>query len=613
LFVVFPAWALPVSVTTRFIIFLGLFAYFSLSAFLMKFYLRSVSIGKPFLVSPTHPMRHTKQNLGLFAVCCISVGLHIYPITLPIINGYDEAAHLHGALGIYVYVEGLWREFLGFPLQYGAWAGAALIAALVLAATKWERLAIRERFEQTLDLYRSNKFIRLLIPACALALLLAYFFVLRNLPYSEFLVRFPPVAKLLYIGSYLFVGITQVGPRLVQVLFCVLGAVYLYRTICLFRNRETALLGASIYLFSPLVFCYSSLAELACGTICFVIISSFYFLRFLRNRDDRDLLLVSFFISIGFLYKRQVLVMLLICSAYLILYKLVKRDLQLTTCLKMMSVCLIPIVPWLLIGKIYSYRVYKIIWSHFVTSDLLSYASMIPSQASWLIFFLFLASVIFALAKKRDNLSLFSAFLFLSYYLFYTGDRLLQVDRFSMTFVPAMAIFLSQCLVFIVGRMKWKYSYQLVFCGLAAYLLLICTVWRAPPVDARYVTYRNVDSRYFPGDEAMRWVRDHVRNGEKILIIRVTSSGFYREQYGIDRRKVVHFGQDLQAISTPEKLQSYRKRNNISYVMHLYGPALTPTREIPVLQHLRDFRDDEFRLQARFNRGDNHIVILSFE
>ena len=85
--------------------------------------------------------------------------------------------------------------------------------------------------------------------------------------YLPSLIRYPPVSKFLYFLTYSAFGIDHIFPRIMQLIFYLLCAVYLYRTINLFYEKETALLGASIYLFLPVVFAYARLGELASGTI----------------------------------------------------------------------------------------------------------------------------------------------------------------------------------------------------------------------------------------------------------------------------------------------------------------------------------------------------------
>jgi hypothetical protein len=298
--------------------------------------------------------------------------------------------------------------------------------------------------------------------------------------------------------------------------------------------------------------------------------------------------------------------MFFICILYLIFNKIKNKDLHLKIYLKLLLLSLIPIIPWLIIGKFFTWRKYEIIWSHFISFDkLISYFSIIPSEMSWIIFFFFLFSIVFVLATKKDALSLFFGFVFLAYYLFYTADITEKIDRFSMAFYPTIAVFLAQFISTIAHKIKWKYSFTLIFSILTIYLILICTIWQLPPLHAKYVTYKDIESRYFPSDKAMKWVKNNVRDGEKILILRVAPAIFYRDKYGINRNKIIYFGYDLRKVSTPHKLKTFCNKNKISYIMFSYSID----EKLELMKYLKANRNSEFIEVAKFSLDKNYIFI----
>jgi len=608
LYIAYPAWALPIPITARFAVFLALLMYFTGSAYLMNLSLNPLLVARPFLIGPKELMKHIKENIWLFILCFIAIALHLYPITLPVMIGGDEASHLHAAAAIYVYIDGLWREFLSIPIQIAFWIGTGLVLIVIIqkrlanSALNW----IQKRFSS----HTPNSFTKAVFFTCIFLAFLAYFILLRTLPYHEALTRFPPIAKLLYLASYFYLGITEIGPRLLQIGFYVLGAIYLYRTIELFRDKDIALLGASIYLFSPLVFYYAKLAELGCGTIFFIIIISYYFLRFIRNESSRDLLLTSYFLGIGFLYKRNLLLMLIICLCYLVFNKLKDNDTNLWTFIKVLLLSLIPIIPWFIIGQFYAWRKYEIIWSQLFSFDKLnSYLMMIPSQISWIIFSIFLLSIVFAFFKKADLLSTYFGFLFIAYYLFYTVDRWELIDRFSLAFYPTIAIFLAQFVVGIARKIRRKHSFKLVFCSFTIYLILISTIWQAPPLKAGLVTYKNIETSYFPCDRAMMWVKKNVGEDEKVLVVRIPPAAFYRDRYEINRIKIIGVTKELKRHFSCRRLHSFFKINKVSYIMFSYGPADAENQKKELVRYLKDNSDNKFTKVREFNLGENFIYI----
>lgn len=610
-YIIYPAWALPISTTKRFFVFSGLVLYFSISAYLVTFFLKGLSVDKPLFISFKGWSTHIRNNLWLFVLCSIAVILHIYPITFPILIDGDEASHLQGGLGLYVYTNNYWQNFFDFPIQYIIWALTGTILFLIPIYQRNIRNIVNNLNTKFSRYESSVKFFPVFL---IFGVFIAYFFLLRDLPYHKLLVREPPVAKLLYLISYLFLGISQIGPRILQIIFYVLSAIYLYRTIYLFRDKETALLGASIYLFSPLIFSFANFAELACGTIFFIILNSFYFLRFTKNMDNRDLLLTSFFIGLGFLYKREIFLMFFVCVSYLIITRIKHKGLNFFNTLKILSISLIPIIPWLIIGKLYTFRNYEIAWSHlFYFNTLISYFSMIPTQISWIIFYLFIVSVVWIFIDRQNTLSLFFGLIFSAYYLLYTADITQKIDRFSMAFYPTIAVFLSQFVADIAQRIRWQHVFKLFSLSLTFYLMLISTIWQMPSLKAEFVTYKNIESRYFPVDEAMKWVKDNVKEGEKILILRVAPSVFYRDKYGINRDRIVDFWYDLEGFSTPQKLKTFYKNNAISYIMFSYGPAYPTDKKTEILEYLRENPEREFIEVTRFNLDKNYIFVYKID
>ncbi len=595
LYNIYPSWALPVSVNLRLLIFTSLLLYLSVSAYLIHHILKSFSCNKSLLIYPENPRLQLNNHLGLLILCLIAFLLHLYPITFPVILDGDEPAHLQGAVGIYLFLDSLSQRFTGLTAQYPS----LILTAIVFLFIKSKEA--KEFIKKVINSLRPYS-----IPIIVF-LLFGYFFLMRDLPYHQLLVRYPPLAKIMYVISYLYTGINLVLPRTLQIIFYLAGAIYLYRSINLFRKKETALIGASIYLFSPLVFYFANFAELASGVVFFIIIISFYFLRYLRDRDDRDILLTSFLIGIGFFYKRDILLMLFICLTYLIIKWLYHRDFHLKLIFNLSLLSIIPVIPWLIIGKFFSERNYQIILSHLVSPEILfSYFLMIPTQLSWVMFFIFLASIVYFLLSKREPLKLHFALVFIFYYLFYVADVMERIHRFSLALYPAIAVFIALFISEIAERIKLKWP---VFFIITAYLIAISTVWQAPPVEDDFVTYRNIKSRYFPVDKAMRWVKDNVKDGEKILILRVAPSVFYRDKYNIDRAKIIDFWYDLREFNTPQKLRTFCEDNNITYIMFSYGPAYPIDNRTKILEYLKENPYMEFAEIAVFSMDKNYIFV----
>jgi hypothetical protein len=409
------------------------------------------------------------------------------------------------------------------------------------------------------------------------------------------------------------------GPRVVQLMFYILAAVYLYRTIYLFREKETALLGATIYLFSPIIFSYASRASLASGTVFFVILIAYYFLRFIKYEENRDLILLSFFIGIGFMYKRIVLVMFIICFVYLLTSRIMKSDRHSNTHLKVLVMSLISVFPFYIIGRSIDLNYFVPIWSRLISFDsLMIFPLMIESQISFIIFFLFLISFIFILLTKRDNLSFYFGFFIIAYYFFITITKNSEFNhRYAMVFYPAIAVYLAQFVFRIVHSIRWKHSFILVFSVLTVYLIVLNTI---PRTSSGLITYKYDDheSQYYPVDEATDWILNNTENIDKILTIFMPNYEFYLDRIYANKREIkkdrffsFSFETTKDIINPIKNLMEFCYEQEISYIMFPFGPNNTyeDIGNKLYAKYLNENRDTKLEEVARFMHEDNFIII----
>jgi len=359
LYLIFPVWISKHSIFTnrfpdisypiaRSLVILGFIMYFSVSAYLMNILFNSLTIEKPFIIKINDWFKHIKNNLWLVIVCYLSVVLHIHTFSYVTILG--ELPFLRQTYWIYDILNKYWYKLFNFPLQYFFWL-LLFLTFLIIKQKKMINFIINytgKMFSQ----YKSSNMMKFL-----LILFMFYFFSAYSniFPYHNYyeslqLIRYPPLSSFLYLIIYFAFGTSHLGPRILQFIFYILGAIYLYRTILLFNKKETALLGAAIYLFSPIMFSFASQAALASGAIFFIILISFYFLRFLKDEDNRDLILTAFFIGTGFMYRGEMLIMFIVCFTYLLLSSIKKQDWSSILHFKILLLPLVLILPWMKIG-----------------------------------------------------------------------------------------------------------------------------------------------------------------------------------------------------------------------------------------------------------------------
>lgn len=432
------------------------------------------------------------------------------------------------------------------------------------------------------------------------------------------LMRYPPIEKILYGLSVSLFGINEFSVRIPQLLFATFGSILLFK-ICEenLNSKEIGLISACFYAFSPIVFHYSALAELICGTVFFSILIIYLYLKYVKTNNNGYLILSFYFISLGFLYKRVIVLMLAVLI--ISIFSLREKKVSLPFILKLSYFCLVPIIPYIVIGKIYPNNPFGInLLNWFEPQAVFGYFVLLLRQLSYPLSLLVVISTTYILfTKDIFKPSVFVFFvLFILYYVFYTsgswhgsGGYIYGVNRYSMIFYPFISISIGLFLDRIIRSIKWRYSFELIFFVLIIFLFSISTIWQVPPLNARFVTYKNIESRYFPCDKAMLWVKDNVNDGEKILIIRVTPAAFYRDKYGIDRNKIIGLGENLKVIATPKKLKLFCDDNDISYILFSYGPADSKNMKKNIIKELKHNNKKEFRMLEKFQSGINSIFI----
>ncbi|MBI5741735.1 MAG: glycosyltransferase family 39 protein [Nitrospirae bacterium] len=621
LYFIFPAWisshssfsskGLSISGPfARTLVISGFTIYFSVSALLISRYFNALTVDKPVIIRNNDWFENIRGNLWLFIVCCLSLILHVREFS------FIELGYITQGLWLYDFSNKYWHGLFGFPVQYGFWS---LIMVLLVLLIKKRRTidSIADYVHAKLVVYRSENPAKLLLILGLFSIFSLYSYLF---PYSwddsVKLLREPPVSHYLYLVTYYLFGVSQMGPRIVQLIFYILGAVYLYRTVLLFREKETALLGATIYLFSPVIFHYATLTFLSSGAVFFMILISFHFLRFIKEDDNRDLILTSYFIGLGFMYRREILVMFIVCFAYLALSKIKRRDRHSFIHFKILLLSLITIVPFYLIGR-GGVNYYAPEVSNLLAID--SIFMVLQSQLSVMLSYLLLVSLCFVLFK-RDDLSLFYGLYFIAYYSFFTLSLAPAIQRYSMAVYPAIAVFIAQFVFNITNKIRGKHIFKLSYAILGAYLIFLCLAPRSG-TDLVTFKYKDFETQRYPVEKATEWIRDKTNNNEKILAFMPTYYKFYLERIFQDRdiinqQRFIYYilGTAKELIGHVEDL-NYFYSENISYIMFPYGPRndypdIGSSKET---KYLKEKMDDGFTEVARFNHDDNYILIYKLK
>ncbi len=621
LYLVFPAWISRHTIFqgndlinlsdpfARSFVILGLITFFSISAYIINRIFSTLIIDKPVIIKSNDWFQHIKDNIWLVIVCCLSVVLQIYPLSIV------EVGYVNQGVWLYDLSSNFWHRFFDFPIQYGFWSGIILVFLIVKKTNAIDSLS--KCLSEKSSICKSNILLNLicLISLFGFISLYSFFYPYSGGEVSQVL-RYPPVSKLFNLFTYYGFGVSHIGPRIVQLIFYLLSAVYLYRTIYLFYEKGTALLGATIYLFSPAIFFHASMSFFACGAVFFMIIISFYFLKFMRNNDNRDLILTTYFIGIGFMYKRSVLLMFMICLAYLLLDTMKKRDLSMTVHIKILLLSLLTIVPWLKIGP----GIYKAIWTNLITFDeLIVFAMMIKSQISWIVLLLFLVSIIYVLFSKKDDLLLFYGLFFTAYYSFFTLMEAGEFNhRYAMALYPAIAVSIAHFIFSITQRIRWQHSFKLVSVVFSFYLIFLCLVPRASSNLISF-KYEDFEIQYYPIAKATEWIKNMTDSDDKVLSLFIPGGiQFYVERIYADRDRInpKRFIYYTHSMSTDlmyplQNLKDFCDKNKISYIMFPFGPknSAPDSGATKEAKYLAENSDSELIEVEKFNHEDNYIYI----
>lgn len=610
-FILFPAWYLPISSQGRLLVFTLFLIYFSLNGWLLEKWISPRLDEGSFRIKWGSFGEILRRNRGLFFLLAFSAALRLYPMTLPITSLGDEHYHSYVSVPLINFIE---RD-LPFSLSLFTWF---LLLATILTCILGKR-KVEVGGEGRKRLKRGNKFM------VAIGLFLGYLYfyglirsgLLEQLGPLEHLFRFPPLGKSISFAFYSLFGVSEFTARLPQLLFSLGAGIYIYRLVKLFRSPDTALLAAAILLFLPAFFRFGTLAYLDSGVIFFVIGSSFYFLRYLQRDRFLDLILSSYLLSLGFLYKRILLIMLFIFLAYLLIYEMKVWKKKAGQKLKLYAqvgwLTLVPIMPWLIIGYRYAGRNFYPFFSHLTSWSTASAVwRQIPQAASYPFFILFLVGLAYSLWRKRDRLTVFLLTWISLYYLFITLDTHYFDIRLNLSLYPPMVIIVAQLMGEPLSRLKKRKVLSGLGFLFVGYMAIASTLVNFSPLKPEFTILTNVKGGYLPYDQVFLYVKEYLPRGSRILATQGTEpSHFYLSLLGIED-KFVWYRENWVASreeQTLDNLYDFCRENNFSYVVFPLGHWAGPWVKTELIEKLAREKDVRFGLMRTFRFGQNEIMM----
>ena len=621
--IIYPMWYIPKSLNDRFLFFTFLIIYFSINLLIIHKWLRARL--SQFEFSPKinlHDILQRKNTILIFIILSApAVILHCYAITFPLLTRGDEGFHV--ARGFIPYCEGISMMhalapsvpidsiLLVFRLLFFMVLGIGFVWLISPERIPTKLIKIQHECKKII----SPKLNKKNIAVCSLLLLFAlyaYFFVLNFYGSEliergyEMLVRFNSLSAIVYIIEAILFGYSEAGIRLHSVLFSLFSAFYVFRLTMLYRNERTSLFAALFLLYLPEFFHYGNLAYLDTGVVFFVVASSFYFMKYIKNEEFSSLVLTALFISAGFLYKNNVLLMIPIIWVFLVFSNITLSKLRnkLSGYLKLTWISLVPVIPWLYVGQ-YRWRNFEFTPSNWTHIDLVTaYFSILPSLATTLISILFVMGIVYAIWKKRDELNLFMFIWFCMFYAFFTSDlpECIPHGRFVLPFLPVIAIVVAQFIDDIQNKFQFRKTRNIFFIVIIIYLIISTSMF----------AYQEFNSKYVPNDEAFHYIQQHVPSGSNILApISCDPYYFYLGKYclhdkiTIERTSIENPPQDI------NQLYRYCNDNDIGYLLTTSWPFPIDYIDRKLIENLIASKyGDKFALEKTFTLGENKMMLF---
>ena len=577
-YILYPGWLLPLSTRGRFLVYLGLLLYFSFNAWLLFHWIKEKVEWTPSLPTWLLVVRKIKEHSLLALTILLCAGLHIYSMMLPLTTGGDEDVHSTPSLMILKNI-GIYSERF-FHLSPYAFIGLVTLLAIIALVIF---IFLGKRLERKIAHHRRKLLILTIF--LTFVFLAVYFYVLRNHPFNEALFKFPPLERITLIVPYSLFGVHEYVARLPSLIFSLLTAVFMFKLVGLYRDKWTATLAAVLVIFIPPYFFYSSLTYPEAGGMLFILLASFYFLRHTKTLSYEDLLFSVFFISLGVLYKRVVLVIWGVFGVYWLVSKMRgERWLSSSTYMKFVWIGLVPVIPHWITVRLFSDVHYFFDLSNWTTlKTAIQNLTILPGQATIPLFFLFAGGLIWALLKRRDNLTLYALILFAIYYIFWTSYFHIGDPRYMMSVFPSVVILAASFLGELRNNVRWKKAVSILAVFMVGFMIYKI------PVNPVGRSFKYGSLFYFSYDEIYNYLKDNLRSKEKLGFISpiTTAVGFYRYKFGLEHKlDFVFLSEDV--LSDSEATRQYFKKENIRYLLVFY-PKNYPFFSLEAYERLENF------------------------
>lgn len=349
----------------------------------------------------------------------------------------------------------------------------------------------------------------------------------------ETVLRYPPLAKFIYLPAYLLLGVNEAAPRAVQFSLLVLAAVYLLRILKLMKADPPPRLAYLLAAFFPTFFNLGTSSELEAGTVLFFAASIFHFMKAAATGEREEFLKCAFWTAAGFFYKQLLLGLVLsfipVLAALWFVYP--QRREAWVYGLKTLGIPLLFGLPFILLSAACGIRNTALVWEYMSDPAIMTQnLKVIYLTCGAPITALLAASAAYVLYRRRSLELALLLYFSVTYYLMISATLAVGFVRHAQPFYIGLVVMLLLAVSDLAAALPGRLA-KALGAGLLA-LFVYQSVFAANPYQRR--TVFNYYGDTFPYWEVVDYLKALNKPGLKIYApMEVEPSHYYLAKAGM--------------------------------------------------------------------------------
>ena len=572
-----------------------------------------------------------KKILFILVFSIPAIILHLYAASFPIQTWGDEAWHV--VRGI-IFFESFW--FVASNYFSGNIFITSLILSLILVLT------LRAKNIFRLILKTNKAYIMFFLVVLAFL----YFYILYTKGIKllneneaflahQILIRHNPFGAVIVSLELTLFGFNELAVRLHSIIFSLLTSYYVYRLTYLYRTKNTSLLAALITLYIPAIFYFGNITYLDSGVVFFFTGASFYYLRYVKDGNFRDLILTGFMASLGFLYKDPLIMFLPVIWLFFILSirKIADSRSEFINHIYLTWIFLAAALPWMLFTTLFRELKYEFVFTNVLDPQALTHwMRLFPSLITEPMFVLFILGFFYVLFTKKDSLSYFMLIWFSIIYLITLMENITFTKivgnnwnflntgaggRAVLPLLPVVSIIIATFIEEARKRVNIRFIYvsTIIFLYLSIFTFnftLDALTWKS---NGSYLTPKYASTtitpfyQHLPYDDVFQYLQQNTEPGTKIIApIRNEPSGFYLRKYGLNDQIIIQTINLRTRKYATDDLFDYCIKNDIGYLLLFEWQVSRKQTNKDFLEKIR-YEDKKFSPVKKFDYGNGSVYL----